>query len=342
MDTAAVTQRYADLAAAARSFSPEGVTVALLAGGTSEEREISLFSGNGAEAALKEAGFAVRRYDPALPEDMDALASAAAAHEVQVAFICLHGKGGEDGTIQETLEGLGLPYTGSGVEASRIAIDKNTAKCAYKREKLPTAAWVYLEQGPYRTAQERGVAGMVLAKATELLGERTVVKAVEQGSTQGLYMSKTPADLGKCIEDAFAYDNAVVIEQYIEGEEYTVAVVGNDDPRALPVIKIALPGEFYDFEAKYAPGGAVHLCPAPAPEKLTDRLSELAVLAHRAIGCRGMSRTDFIVDADGNPWILETNTIPGMTKTSLLPDAARVAGLSFAELCTLLVMWALE
>ena len=342
MENVAITQQYADLADAARSFSPEGITVALLAGGTSEEREISRSSGNGAEAALKEAGFDVRRYDPAVPEDMAALQSAAAARDVQVAFLCLHGKGGEDGTIQKTLEDMGLPYTGSGVEASRIAIDKNIAKCAYKREKLPTAPWVYLEQEVYRTAQERGVADMVLKKITELLGDHTVVKAVEQGSTQGLYMSKTPSDLGKYIEDAFAFDNAVVVEQYIEGEEYTVAVVGNDNPRALPVIKLALPGEFYDFEAKYAPGGAVHLCPAPAPEELTARLSELAVLAHRAIGCRGMSRTDFIVDADGEPWILETNTIPGMTKTSLLPDAARVAGLSFAELCTLLVKWALE
>lgn len=342
MDEPTMAARYNELVEVAHAFSPEQVRVALLSGGTSAERDISILSGNGAEEALTQAGFAVRRIDPATEADMDALASAVAAHDVDVAFLCLHGKGGEDGSIQERLEAMGLPYTGSGVEASRTAIDKNVAKCAYRREQLPTAPWFYLEEVAFRTAQERGVLDRVLGKVEELLGQHVVVKAIEQGSTQGLFISNSPADLGRCIEDAFAFDNAVVVESFIEGEEFTVAVLGNDDAVALPIIKIVPKGGFYDFEAKYAPGGSVHLCPAPISDELTTQIQDLAVAAHHALGCRGMSRTDFIVDADGKPWILETNTIPGMTQTSLLPDAARAAGLSFADVCTLLVKWALE
>ncbi|MBR2789819.1 MAG: D-alanine--D-alanine ligase [Eggerthellaceae bacterium] len=321
---------------------PETCTVALLAGGTSAEREISLASGEGAEAALREAGFPVRRFDPASAEDMAALAAAAAAAEVQVAFLCLHGKGGEDGTIQATLEGMGLPYTGSGVEASKIAIDKNCAKCAYKRDGLPTAPWVYVERDLVERAREHGVLGQVLGKTTELLGEHVVVKAIEQGSTQGLFIVESAADLEKYVDKALEFDDAVVIEQFIAGDEFTVAVLGNALPVALPVIQIVPKSGFYDFEAKYAPGGSKHLCPAPISDELTARMKNLAVAAHLAIGCRGVSRTDFIVDADGKPWILETNTIPGMTKTSLLPDAARVAGMDFPALCTRLVQLALE
>ena len=341
VDTA-MNERYAELQAAARSFAPKGCRVALLAGGTSAEREISLSSGDGAQAALEEAGFTVSRFDPANPDEMHALEQAARDHLVDVAFLCLHGKGGEDGTIQATLESFGLPYTGSGVEASRCAIDKNVAKCAYKRENLPTAPWVYLESDIVTRAKERGVFDMVCGKATELLGEHVVVKAVEQGSTQGLFIAEHAADLGKCVEQALEFDNSVVVEKFIAGDEFTVAVLGNDEPLALPIIQIVPKSGFYDFEAKYAPGGSQHLCPAPISPALTQGIMAYAVEAHRALGCRGMSRTDFIVDADGLPWILETNTIPGMTKTSLLPDAARVAGLSFPELCTLLVKLALE
>ena len=309
---------------------PESCPVALLAGGTSAEREISLASGDGAEAALREAGFPVTRFDPASEEDMAALKEGAAKGEFAVVFLCLHGKGGEDGTIQATLEEMGLRYTGSGVEASEIAIDKNCAKCAYKRDGLPTSPWVFLEGSTVERARERGVLGMVLGKATELLGNHVVVKAIEQGSTQGLFISEDPSDLD------------VIIEKFIAGPEFTVAVLGNDDARALPVIQIVPKSGFYDFEAKYAPGGSKHLCPAPISDELTAKLQELAVAAHRAIGCRGVSRTDFIVDEDGQPWILETNTIPGMTKTSLLPDAARVAGMSFPQMCAELVRLALE
>lgn len=342
MDTLTAPHTYDALIDEAQGFSTAGIRVALLAGGTSAEREISLLSGNGAEKALVDAGFSVQRFDPANESDMAALKAAAAAHDVDVAFLCLHGKGGEDGTIQATLEEIGLPYTGSGVEASRCAIDKNVAKCAYKRDHLPTSPWFYLEKTAVENARAHNVFHMVCGKITELLGEHVVVKAVEQGSTQGLYIAHHADDLGECIDNALQFDDSVVVEKFIAGQEFTVAVAGNDNPVALPIIKIVPRSGFYDFEAKYAPGGSKHLCPAPISPELTERIMGLAVDAHRALGCRGMSRTDFIVDASDKPWILETNTIPGMTQTSLLPDAARVAGLSFSELCTLLVKWALE
>lgn len=341
-EIAAQSERYAALLAEARAFCTDGCTVALLAGGTSAERDISLASGDGAEGALREAGFVVRRFDPAEAQDMDALRAATAAHEVDVAFLCLHGKGGEDGTIQAELEAMGLPYTGSGVEASRIAIDKNSTKGAYRRDNLPTAPWVYLSEPVIASARERGIFATLCKNTTHMLGQHVVVKAVEQGSTQGLYLVECAEDITACIEQALAFDRSVIVEKFVAGDEYTVAVVGNDEPCALPVIRIVPKGGFYDFDAKYSPGGSEHLCPAPISAELTAVLMEHAVAAHKALGCRGMSRTDFIVDAKGEPWILETNTIPGMTKTSLLPDAARVAGLSFAELCTLLVKLALE
>ncbi len=383
-----VEEAYAALLAEAQAFSPAEYTVALLAGGTSAEREISLSSGAGAKAALVEAGFAVREFDPAVEADMAALEAAAAAGEVDVAFLCLHGKGGEDGTIQATLEDLGLPYTGSGVEASKKAIDKHATKCAYQKAGLPTAPWVKFDALVVERAQEAGVFDAMCEKALRdvLEVQKVVVKATEQGSTQGLYVvdaapaaddaasaneepaadaeaepsaSSSPSALsaeqaekpitsegivalGDAINEALQFDGCVIVEKFIPGEEYTVAVVGNDNPVALPIIKIVPKSGFYDFEAKYAPGGSKHICPAPISPELTQTIMDYALSAHKCLGCRGMSRTDFMVDAEGDVWLLETNTIPGMTSTSLLPDAAGVAGLPFPSLCTLLVKLALE
>ncbi len=334
---------YAPLLAAAQAFSPAGITVALISGGTSEERPISLASGDGALAALQEAGFTVKRFDPASEADMAALTAAAAAKEVQVAFLTLHGKGGEDGTIQAFLEEIGLPYTGSGVAASQLAIDKHASKCAYQKAQLPTAPWVKFDAATVARAQEQGVFTTMCEKALALMEtDKTVVKAVEQGSTQGLYIVDTVEDMAARILDALTFDTCAIVEKFITGPEYTVAVVGNDDPVAFPIINIVAASGFYDYDAKYLPGGSKHLCPAPISAELTEEIKAYAVTAHKTLGCKGMSRTDFIVDADGKPWILETNTIPGMTATSLFPDAAKVAGFSFAELSTLLIKLALE
>ena len=313
---------------------PSETKVALLAGGTSSEREISIASGHGAQAALEEVGFPVTWLDPAEPDTLDILANGG----FDVAFLCLHGKNGEDGTIQKQLDDLGIRYTGSGVEASATAINKAATKRVYEAAGLPTPPSVTLRRMPDGSIQPAPDPDAIV----EALGEHCVVKAACGGSTLGVYIIEAKDQLMPAIETAFGMDDDVVIERYIAGKEYTVSVIGNADPKALPIIEIVPKDGFYDFEAKYAPGGSKHICPARLSDEATALMQAQSVAAHKALGCRGMSRTDFIVDEAGGHWILETNTIPGMTKTSLLPDAAKVAGYTFPELCTLLIELALE
>ena len=311
------------------SVVPQECRVALLAGGTSGEREISINSGKGAKPALEEAGFQVEWIDPAKKEDLKRLID----EDFDVAFLCLHGKMGEDGTIQGMLEMLHIPYTCSGVQASAIAMDKIKSKIMYMTGDIPTAKFRQLKEG-----QELDYDALV-----DEIGIPCVVKAAREGSSLGVEIVKDAADLPDAIERVFAVDPLALIESFVEGREFTCAVLGNDDPRALPLIEIVPKiGDSYDFESKYAPGGSEHICPAPIDEETTRKMQEYAIMAHKVLGCRGVSRSDFIVDADGIPWILETNTIPGMTATSLLPDAARAAGMTFPELCTALIEYALE
>lgn len=307
---------------------PSKCRVALLAGGTSGERDISLASGKGAGEALRQAGFVVEELDPAKKEDLKALIDGS----FDVAFLCLHGKKGEDGTLQGFLETIGLPYTGPGVWSSATAMNKAQSKIFYQREGIPTAPYQYLQKGKSYSSREIAAA----------MGGMCVVKPATEGSALGIYIVEGEAEISEAVEKVFEIDDLAVVEKYIKGTELTVAVLGNDEPFALPVIEIVPKAEFYDFESKYAPGGSQHLCPAPLDEALTEQVMAAAVAAHKALQCRGMSRSDFILDNDGIPWILETNTIPGMTATSLLPDAARAAGMSFPELCTKLIEFAFE
>lgn len=309
------------------SLDPMNCKVALLAGGTSGEREISLSSGKGAQAALEEAGFDVTFLDPANKADLGRLI----ADDFDVAFLCLHGKGGEDGSIQGLLETIGLPYTGSGVWASALAIDKEKAKMFYRAAGISTPESLAITRdGDYS-----------LEEIAQKMGGSCVVKPNTEGSSLGVFIVKPDDDLEECIDQAFQVGERLLIERYVEGTELTVAVVGADTPEALPIIEIVPQSDSYDFESKYAPGGSQHICPARLDEAVARRIGDLAVRAHQALGCFGVSRSDFLLDADGEPWILETNTIPGMTETSLLPDAARAAGVSFPELCTNLVKYAL-
>ncbi|BAK45955.1 D-alanine--D-alanine ligase [Eggerthella sp. YY7918] len=309
-------------------FDPHEYRVALLAGGTSGEREVSLASGEGAQAALKEAGFEVCMLDPANKEDLKRLID----EPFDVAFLCLHGKCGEDGTVQGFLEVVGIPYIGSGVWSSALAMDKVKAKLFYERANLPTPPSVTVIAGDM-------IDGDNIVAA---LGERCVVKPATEGSALGVFIVEGPHDVEEAISKALEIDNEVVVERFIKGTELTVAVLGDDVLEALPVIEIVPSNDFYDYESKYAPGGSKHICPAPLSEKMTERVQDLAVCAHRALSCRGVSRSDLILEDDGSCWILETNTIPGMTGTSLLPDAARAAGISFPELCTRLIKMALS
>ena len=309
-------------------FDPHEYRVALLAGGTSGEREVSLASGEGAQAALKEAGFEVCMLDPANKEDLKRLID----EPFDVAFLCLHGKCGEDGTVQGFLEVVGIPYIGSGVWSSALAMDKVKAKLFYERANLPTPPSVTVTAGDMIDGD----------KIVAALGEHCVVKPATEGSALGVFIVEGAHDVEEAISKALEIDDEVVVERFIKGTELTVAVLGDDVLEALPVIEIVPSNEFYDYESKYAPGGSKHICPAPLSEEMTERVQHLAVRAHRALSCRGVSRSDLILEDDGSCWILETNTIPGMTGTSLLPDAARAAGISFPELCTRLIKMALS
>lgn len=310
------------------SLNPEEIKVALLAGGTSGEREISILSGDGAGKALTQAGFSVTMLDPADKEDLKKLIDGG----FDVAFLCLHGRGGEDGAIQGLLQIIGLPYTGPGVWSSATAMDKAKAKVFYGENDIPTPRSITL----YRDG---------LADVDEIvgqLGEHVVVKPASEGSALGVTIVEGRAQIDAALEAAFALDREVLVEQYVAGTELTVAVLGNDEAQALPVIEIVPQNDFYDFESKYAPGGSQHICPARLDEAMTAEVQRIAIAAHKALECRGMSRTDIILDNAGHCWVLETNTIPGMTETSLLPDAGRAAGIEFPQLCTRLVELALE
>ena len=185
-----------------------------------------------------------------------------------------------------------------------------------------------------RAAAIRGLFGSV--------GESCVVKAATEGSALGVYIVNGADEVADAVRKVFEIDSEALAETFVSGTELTCAVIGNDDVQALPVIQIVPRGEFYDFESKYAPGGSQHLCPAPLDAETTARVQETAIAAHRALECRGVSRTDIILDENGECWVLETNTLPGMTETSLLPDAGRAAGIEFPELCTKLIELALE
>ncbi|WP_297155981.1 D-alanine--D-alanine ligase [uncultured Ellagibacter sp.] len=311
------------------AFDTSACRVALLSGGTSGEREISLASGEGALSALQEAGFPVECFDPSRKEDLKALIDG----NFDVAFLCLHGRKGEDGVIQGFLETIDLPYTGPGVWSSATAINKARSKEFYRLAGVPTAPSMTLESD-----QKLDVDSIIGE-----IGPHVVVKPASEGSSIGISIVDSREALEKAIDEAFQHDSEIVVEKFVQGREFTVAVIGNDEPRALPIIEIiAQKGDFYDFESKYAAGGSKHICPAELSEEDAETIKREAIAAHKALSCEGVSRTDFILDDEGKPWALETNTIPGMTSTSLLPDAAKAAGIPFPELCTMLIQYALD
>ncbi len=304
--------------------------VALLAGGTSGEREVSLNGAAEVERSLDPERFQVRRYDPAT--DLARLVND--AKEIDFAFILLHGLQGEDGTVQGLLELLGIPYQGSGVLGSAIAMDKDLSKVLFRQYGLPVADSIVIRPSEPFSPDE----------IADRLGLPLVVKPVREGSSLGLTIARTPAELQAGIDSAKKHDRLVMIEQYIKGREITAAVLGNDELTALPLIEI-IPGEgfeFFDYTAKYQAGASKEICPAPLSPEQTATAQKLALEAHSALRLRGYSRTDMIVDAAGNFFLLESNTIPGMTSTSLLPQAAAQYGLSFPQFLDRLIALAFE
>ncbi|SFM93756.1 D-alanine--D-alanine ligase family protein [Thermodesulforhabdus norvegica] len=303
--------------------------IAVIAGGTSAEREVSLSSGNQVMAALDRGKYEVLFYDPAT----DLLKLAHDAGRIDAALIMLHGRGGEDGSMQGFLDVLGIPYQGSGVLGSALAMNKIVSKELYRSAGLPVAPYVVVSRHEPVSPKE----------IEDLLGFPVMVKPEQEGSSIGLSLVKSPTELEKALEKAFQYDDRCLVEKYLEGTEVTAAVLGNDPPTALPLVEIR-PGkdfQFFDYTAKYQPGATEEICPAPLREELTKKAQEYAIKAHKVLCCRDYSRTDMILH-DGEFYILETNTIPGMTATSLFPQAARAAGISFSELLDRLIDMALS
>ncbi len=303
--------------------------LALLAGGKSGEREVSLKGAEEVAKVLNPKKYDVTRYDPAT----DLAKLAVDAENLDAAFILLHGPFGEDGTVQGFLDLLSLPYQGSGVLGSAIAMDKNLAKILYRNAGLKIPDW-------YMAARDD------IDNPSKILGQLglpLVIKPVSQGSSLGMTIARSEDDISEGLKKAFALDHQVMVEEFIAGREITGGIIGNDELTALPLVEI-IPGDeydFFDYEAKYQPGASKEICPADLEEALTIRAQNYALSAHRALQLKGYSRTDMIVSGD-DIYVLETNTIPGMTPTSLLPQGAAAAGLDFAALLDRLIELALE
>lgn len=311
--------------------SPKNLHVAVLAGGYSSEREISLASGQNVVNALHDAGYeTVELLDPAA----DGFIEKISGGRYDVAFIAMHGEGGEDGKIQSLLEWLHLPYTGADVAASVCGADKELSKLLYARDGIPVAPGVALERGD----------DVDIDEIVAIVGEKSFVKPAINGSSYGVSLVHKSADLPAAIGKAFEYGDKILVEKCIEGTEITVGVYGEDDVRALPIVEICKPeqSEFYDLSVKYVDPKDIHRIPARLNEEDYAMAQELAVRAHKALGCLGFSRSDFIVTPDEGPIILETNTIPGMTDTSLYPDEVRHTDMTFAEVCDGLIRMALN
>ncbi|MBN3174727.1 D-alanine--D-alanine ligase [Pectobacterium brasiliense] len=293
--------------------------VAVLLGGTSAEREVSLLSGQAVLAGLKEAGINAHAVDT-----RDVSVTTLKEEGFTKIFIALHGRGGEDGTLQGVLEFLGLPYTGSGVMASALTMDKLRTKQVWQAVGLPVSPYVALDRRQYSET----AANALLAKFTHL-GLPLIVKPSREGSSVGMSKVNTLSELPAALEEAFRHDDDILIEKWLGGPEYTVAILGDD---VLPSIRIQPAGTFYDYEAKYLSDDTQYFCPSGLPDDQEQALAGLAMAAYRAVGCSGWGRVDFMLDSDGAFYLLEVNTSPGMTSHSLVPMAARQRGLTFSQL----------
>ncbi|WP_206485050.1 D-alanine--D-alanine ligase [Thalassotalea sp. G2M2-11] len=292
--------------------------IAVLYGGDSAEREVSLLSGKAIAKGLKREGFKVTLIDT-----KGYCLSQLSQLNIDRVFIALHGRGGEDGCVQGALEYMGIPYTGSGVLGSALSMDKNRSKQVMQACGLPTAPFVVVDKAHFNEAK----ASNILAK----LGGKVMVKPAHEGSSIGMSMANDATQLTKALADAFSYDAEVLVEAWINGPEYTVSILGE---QALPAIHMETPNAFYDYQAKYQSTSTLYHCPCHLSEQDEQTLQSLALQAFKATGAQGWGRVD-VMRNENNDWqILEVNTVPGMTETSLVPKAAKVAGLSFEQLVT--------
>ena len=300
--------------------------VAVLMGGSSAERQISLMSGGGVLAALQGQGVAAQAFDPA-ERDLGDLKREA----FDRVFIALHGRHGEDGTVQGVLELLGIPYTGSGVLASAIAMDKTMTKRVWLAAGLPTPAFVWLDAD--EQSRER------LRRVPDELGLPLIIKPPREGSSIGISKVAGYSDMAEAVQLAARYDPDVLCEAFIDGDEITCPVIGHGaDARALPVVRIVAPEGKYDYQNKYFTDDTTYLCPSGLSASEEAEVQRIVVAAYKALGCRGWGRADLMIRAsDRKPFLLEMNTSPGMTGHSLVPMSARAAGLSYEALCLYLL-----
>jgi D-alanine-D-alanine ligase len=305
--------------------------VAVLKGGRSLERQVSLKSGARVQDALERVGHEVIAIDVG-PDLVQRLTD----EQPEVAFVALHGRDGEDGTIQELLEVMGIPYTGSGVSACIRAADKVLAKHAMRDAGIPTPDFYAFNETAFK---ELGAA-QALPEIEERLSFPIVVKPAGQGSALGIKFARTPADVPSALVAAFSYDRKVLLERHVVGRDLAVSIIDeNGAPRPLPIVE-AVPRDedFYDFEARYEIGRTEFVCPASLDEAVAERATELAVQVYELLGCSGFGRVDLMLsDDDGELYVLEANAIPGLTETSLLPQAADAAGITFDELVSRIV-----
>ncbi|MCK7407539.1 D-alanine--D-alanine ligase [Enterobacter roggenkampii] len=293
--------------------------IAVLSGGTSAEREVSLNSGAAVLAGLREGGVNAHLVDP---KEVDVTQLKAIGFDK--VFIALHGRGGEDGTLQGLLDLIGLPYTGSGVMASAISMDKLRSKLLWQGAGLPVAPSVALTRREF----ELGLPDSVNARIAEL-GLPVIVKPSREGSSVGMSKVDKADDLASALALAFQHDDEVLIEKWLSGPEFTVAMLGEE---ILPSIRIQPAGVFYDYEAKYLSDETQYFCPSGLEAEREDDLQSLVLKAWHVLGCQGWGRIDVMQDRDGQFYLLEANTSPGMTSHSLVPMAARQAGMSFSQL----------
>ena len=301
--------------------------IGVLMGGYSSEREISLKSGQAIAKALKEAGCQVNAID--IPfKDEEKILDVIHKAKIDVAFIALHGSLGEDGRIQDFLEKSHVPYVGSGVAASRLAINKARTQALFKTAGIPVAEHLILES----FSIDR------LSRVLKTFSFPVVVKPACEGSSIGVTIVFEKENLEVALKEAFRYGSDVLVEQYIKGREFTVGIL-NEAP--LPVVEICPANPFFDFKAKYfSQGQTQYIVPAKIDDKLAKMMQSIALKAHQILNCRHFSRVDMMLDEDLNPYVLEVNTIPGFTETSLLPKAASAAGINFTQLCLKLIQLA--
>ncbi len=303
--------------------------IALISGGISGEREVSRKSGDQVYEALDKIKYDVIRYDP----ESELLRLISDSSNIDFALIVLHGHFGEDGTIQGLLDLLGIPYQGSGVLGSAIAMNKFASKQLYEKSGIPVPPYIVIEKDDileYKTCEKR-------------LGSQLIIKPVSGGSSIGVSVVKSEESFNDSVKAAFSSDDAVLVETFIEGIEITGGVIGNDKLESLPIVEI-IPDKsfgFFDYNAKYKAGATKEICPAAIDEDLAEKAQIYAKMAHKALFCKGYSRTDMILSGK-EIYVLETNTIPGMTATSLLPLAAKAAGISFTELIDKLIELGIE